>query len=282
MLMLSHDIRKRLARMPLLGRTGMMAYRLRTVLPHAGSNVRDVLRWLWTSKEYTNYTYDLTDLNQRYLAALVATVTGVPRQQALTYIRELAQDEALADHIRRRRQSSDEAAFADAAVHYGRRLGWYAFVRITRPQVVIETGVDKGLGACVLTAALRRNADEGHPGRYYGTDINPEAGYLLGGPYAEHGEILYGDSLDSLRSLDVTVDLFINDSDHSAAYEAREYDLIEQKLSPRALVVGDNAHVTGKLLDFADRTGRAFLFFREEPVDHWYPGAGIGVAYPQA
>jgi hypothetical protein len=24
---------------------------------------------------------------------------------------------------------------------------------------------------------------------------------------------------------------------------------------------------------------RAFLFFREQPQDHWYPGAGIGIAY---
>jgi hypothetical protein len=30
------------------------------------------------------------------------------------------------------------------------------------------------------------------------------------------------------------------------------------------------------LSTWAESTGRMFDFFREEPMDHWYPGAGIG------
>jgi hypothetical protein len=26
---------------------------------------------------------------------------------------------------------------------------------------------------------------------------------------------------------------------------------------------------------------RNFLFFKEEPEEHWYPGAGIGIAFPR-
>ena len=46
-----------------------------------------------------------------------------------------------------------------------------------------------------------------------------------------------------------------------------------------AVVLGDNAHVTDKLYQFATRTGRKFLFFQQKPLNHWYPGAGIGAAY---
>jgi predicted O-methyltransferase YrrM len=163
---------------------------------------------------------------------------------------------------------------------FGRRLGWYAVARAIKPGTVVETGVERGHGAVILCAALMRNATEGHPGRYYGTDINPEAGYLLTEPYSAMGNILYGDSIESLKALDGTIDLFINDSDHSAEYEYREYHTVAHKLSPGAIILGDNAHVTDSLALFARETGRRFIFFREEPKNHWYPGAGIGISFP--
>jgi len=134
----------------------------------------------------------------------------------------------------------------------------------------------------VLAAALLRNREEGHEGRHFGTDIDPGAGFLLTGEYAEVGEILYGDSIESLTGLDETIDVFINDSDHSADYEALEYVAVAGKLAENAVVIGDNAHVTDKLFKFARSTGRRFLYFREIPADHWYSGAGIGFAYRDA
>ena len=91
--------------------------------------------------------------------------------------------------------------------------------------------------------------------------------------------MLYGDSITSLAKLETAIDLFINDSDHSVEYEMREYEAVAAKLAHHAIVIGDNAHFSDKLIDFAERSGRDFLFFHEEPDRHWYPGAGIGVAY---
>jgi predicted O-methyltransferase YrrM len=240
------------------------------------------LRWLVTSREESNFTYDLTDANLAYLAHILAVVTGESDAVARAYIEEIRGDRELADHLLARMQGSAFRSVSDNRLGYARRLGWYALVRLTKPRVVVETGVDKGLGATVLCAALLRNRAEGHEGRYYGTDIDPAAGWLLTAPYAAAGEILYGDSIESLDALDASVDLFINDSDHSADYEAREYETILPKLSPRGIILGDNAHVTAKLAEFSSRTGRAFLFFKEDPKDHWYPGAGIGISYPPA
>ena len=56
-----------------------------------------------------------------------------------------------------------------------------------KPKVVVETGVDHGIGSCILCAALLRNTKEGEGGRYYGTEIRTEAGRLLSGIYAEIG-----------------------------------------------------------------------------------------------
>jgi predicted O-methyltransferase YrrM len=157
---------------------------------------------------------------------------------------------------------------------------WYAITRATKPKVIVETGVDQGMGAIVLCAALSRNAAEGISGRYYGTDINPDAGFYLQSPYSDYGRILYGDSLRSLEGLSEQFDLFINDSDHSESYEQAEYELIKTKLSPQAIVLGDNSHVSPKLAEFSVREARPFLFLSEEPADHWYRGAGVGISLP--
>jgi hypothetical protein len=91
--------------------------------------------------------------------------------------------------------------------------------------------------------------------------------------------VIYGDSIATLREFPEEIDLFVNDSDHSAEYEYREYQAVAGKLGPRAVILGDNSHLTDSLYRFAGETGRCFLFFREEPKDHWYPGAGIGFAF---
>ncbi len=185
----------------------------------------------------------------------------------------------LIDHVRTTTMNSDRAFLADRSIRFGRRLGWYALARALKPRIIIESGVDKGLGACLLAAALRRNARDGDCGHYFGTDINPHAGYLLSGPYAEFGTLLYGDSVATLRTFNSNIDIFINDSDHSPEYEALEYLAIKDKLSEQAIILGDNAHCTDKLLEFSVRECRQFLYFQERPSGHWYPGGGIGISF---
>lgn len=253
--------------------------RARIALGYVRAPLANLVRWLFASREITNFTYDLDALNTRHLAAMIADVTGEGIDRIQSYIDELQGDEALRAHIAKTTRQSELGIVADEVARYGRRVGWYAFARALKPAMIVETGIDKGLGACVLAAALKRNHEEGHPGTYVGTDIDPRAGYLLSGDYSRYGRILYGDSIASLRGLAGPIDLFINDSDHSADYEAREYDTVADRLSARAVILGDNAHATDRLLEFARRTGRHFLFFREQPKAHWYPGAGIGIAF---
>jgi len=246
-----------------------------------GRRVQQFMEWLVASKEDTNYTYDLTPLNRAHLAAVISVVTERPITEIQGYLAEPDADAALQAHYTQTlaRLPAEMAALADPVARWARRLGWYAVLRALKPRLVVETGVDKGLGALLLCAALKRNTREGHSGRYLGTDINPNAGYLLNGSYAEHGALLIGDSIASLRSLAQPIDVFINDSDHSADYEYAEYKTIAHLLHPGSVIIGDNSHVTDKLTRFAAETNRRFLFFREEPEAHWYAGAGIGFAF---
>ncbi len=266
-------------RLPLIGRILVFLFRLRIAVRFLFDLCKKLLGWLIHSRELSNYTYDLSDLNVRHLASLLEIVLAKPHDEILSYIAELNKDETLRDHIRQGYLKSGARNFSDTEPKYARRVGWYAIARATKPKVVIETGIDKGLGSCVLAAALMKNAQEGFPGRYYGTDINPAAGFLFSGRYREYGEILYGDSIASLQKITAPIDLFINDSDHSAKYERDEYKTIASKLSENAIILGDNAHCTDALIDFAYETKRRFVFFSEKPKSHWYAGAGIGIAY---
>jgi hypothetical protein len=245
-----------------------------------GPRLSQLVRKTFGTGEITNFTYDLTAKNLNYLAHMVAFAARRPRAEIAGFIAEARQDAGLKQHVADAIRARGAPLDTSVECLFGRRLGWYALVRALRPRVVVETGVERGHGAVLLCAALLRNAAEGHPGRYFGLDIDPGAGWLLTGKYAQTGKILYGDSLESLANLQETIDLFVNDSDHSADYEAREYLAIKSKLSSNAVILGDNAHATDKLALFSEQTGRNFLFFREEPLDHWYAGAGIGISFP--
>jgi hypothetical protein len=261
-----------------LGRVVLLPVRLRTALGYYAPQLKRTVTWVFSSREVANFTFEITQENYEYLAHTVSAITGVPYSASVGYLDELQGDEALRRHVIDGIRKSPMRHSADERCAFGRRLGWYAFVRILKPRVIVETGVDKGLGSVTLCAALMRNVAEGFPGRYFGTDKDPDAGFLLREPYSSVGEILYGDSIQSLQSIPA-IDILINDSDHSAEYERREYELVEPKLGPNGLILGDNSHCTDVLARFSAERGRQFIFFREQPKDHWYPGAGIGISF---
>ncbi|WP_200211180.1 class I SAM-dependent methyltransferase [Micromonospora coerulea] len=272
-------LRRAIARTP-LAPVAAFPKRLARVARHDAKVLRTSARWLVTSREHHNYTYELTKLSRHHLAWFVSVVCDVPVKQVRAYLNEIETDEELRGHIERATAAASRRGLADKRVRYARRIGWYAIVRARKPAHVVETGVDKGLGSCVLAAALLRNTAEGHPGRLTSLDINPEAGYLARAtPWAGVVDLVIGDSVASIGALDRPVDLFLHDSDHSRGHEKREFDAVEPKLAPGAMLLTDNVTVTNVLAEHAERTGRRFLAYRETPARHWYPGDGIGVAW---
>lgn len=255
-------------------RVAALPMRVRAVTAHDTQVVRASLRWLITSKEHTNYTYDLSELNWEHLAWWVSAVTGCGVAEARSVLNEGRFDGQLRQHVTTLTASSSRRGLADLDVRLGRRIGWYALVRILRPAHVIETGTDKGLGSVTLAQALRRNGT----GKLTTLDVNENAGYLIRG-YEDTVELVIADSVGWLDTLDRPVDLFIHDSLHSRQHELSELRAVEGVLSPDAVVLSDNSHVTDALPSWAEAQGWSFLFFSEVPTDHWYPGGGIGAAF---
>ena len=266
-------IRRHLASSP-VARGAALPLRTMAVARYDARVIGRSVSWLVRSRETTNYTYDLDPLNRDQLCWFVSTVTGAGIGHVRDWAAELEHDQDLIEHLTRRLASNPRWRICAQEPHWARRFGWYAFVRATQPDRVVETGTHLGLGSCVIAAALLRN---GH-GQLTTIDIDAEAGYLIGDPYASVIDRRTGSSVEVLADMN-DVDLFLHDSLHTYEYESSELKAVEPNLRPGAIILSDNAHDSAALSDWAERTGRHYLFFKESPVDHWWPGDGIGAAW---
>src|SRR5690606_16156547 len=125
-----------------------------------------IIKWLFNSKEDTNFTYELTNKNKLYVAQQISLVTKTDVNLILNYFKELEHDKALKNQIIKKINNSLWKNIADKEINYAKRLGWYAFARCLKPKVIIETGVDKGLGSIILCKALMENKKEGFSGMF--------------------------------------------------------------------------------------------------------------------
>lgn len=248
-------------------------YRCRLILRHVGKALKKSVLWLFKSKEFANFTYDLAPANKNYLAWFVADVCGISVSEARAYFHELETNSELDSYIKSRLAQHHRGNEIDSQPFFGRRIGWYAIVRATKPSIVVETGTEKGLGSLVLASALLKNGS----GRLITIDMEPSAGLLIGTEYEGVIERVIDDSLSAISKID-QIDFFIHDSDHSAEHEAREFELLHTRLSIDGIALSDNAHVTAELAKWSLEHGRRFMYFSEQPLNHWYPGAGIGVS----
>lgn len=253
-------------------------FRFRRITIYLKPQLLAGIRWVPMKTEYSNFYYSITEANRGDLANLISVISNIPATEIENYFEEIENNAEVNEKLRMFKDS--DSNLRDSQLALGRRIGWYALVRALKPKVVVETGVHHGLGALTLISALRKNIEDGFAGHYFGTDISLSAGGLVKGSLGSVGEILYGDSLESLTKLqDKSIDLFINDSDHSVEYEAKEYELLLAKGSESLVILGDNSHATSALREFSRRNERDFIFFKEIPVNHFYPGAGIGFSF---
>lgn len=270
---MSSQLRRRIARSP-IARGAALPLRTMMVARYDAQIIRQSLDWLVRSRETTNFTYDLHPLNREQLSWFVAAVCGAEVGQVRAWMQELQDDHRLLTSLTERLASGPRRGISASEPHWARRLGWYALVRAAQPDHVVETGTHLGLGSCAIAAALLRN---GH-GRLTTIDIDRDAGYLVGEPWSAVVDRRTGASVDVVAELR-DVDLFLHDSLHTYEYETQELSAVEPNLCDDAIVLSDNAHESSALADWAERSGRRYLFFAERPRDHWWRGDGIGAAW---
>ena len=137
-----------------MGRLCLIPFRLGWALTFCVRQAGVMVKWAFGSKEYYNHTYHLTTLNRGYLVSYIAVISGHGEAEIEGYFRELENDSQLSALLERQTLNSPDRHNSDVEPRYGRRIGWYALVRATKPKVIVETGVDRGLGTAVLAPAL--------------------------------------------------------------------------------------------------------------------------------
>ncbi|GAA0671056.1 class I SAM-dependent methyltransferase [Kitasatospora atroaurantiaca] len=253
--------------------------RLADVTRHNAQSVKKSAAWLVRSREHVHYTYDLEPHNLEHLAWFVATVTGSRVDAVRGYLAEAQEDAELRRVLGAGLARSDRRATTDPVIRYGRRIGWYAMVRALKPRFVVETGTNRGMGSVVIAAALLRNGT----GRLATADIDDRSGELIIPPYDKVVDHVVSDSLEFLAGPAVRqdpIDLLFADTGHTAEHERAELAAATPLLSPGAVVLATKAYCWPELSRWAEEQGREFLFFNEQPRDHWYPGVGIGASFP--
>lgn len=232
-------------------------------------------RYLAAGRELDNFTYDIDNSDE--LAVFLADALGVAAAAATGAIREVEGDHDLRLRLEARLRRRPDR---EHRVRYGRRVGWYAVVRLRRPALVVATGVHDGLGAEVLLRALERNAAQGSPGTLVSIDVNPGAGWLVDESLRPRHELHLGDARTTLEHAigGRRVDVFLHDSDHRYEHETFELETVLPVSGDGSVLMSDNAHASTAFADFCRRHGLDPHLFRERPRTHFYPGAGIGLA----
>jgi predicted O-methyltransferase YrrM len=225
--------------------------------------------------ETSNFTYEITNADE--LVTFLRDHFVAERDLIASYVEEVETNielrESLDVTLQQRKGKRSHA-------RYGRRIGWYALVRLIRPRVVVETGVHDGLGSSVLLSALARNSIEGNEGRLIAIDLDPDSGWLVPIYLRSRLELVIDDAVSVLQGVQpASIDLFIHDSLHAYDYQSSEYAAVEPGLSPTAVIIADDAHDVPALADFSRARGRPYAEWHEN-ANHFYGGSSIGVSLP--
>ena len=134
----------------------------------------------------------------------------------------------------------------------------YCMVRLTRPSIVVETGVARGVTSYNILRALAENGN-GHlysidlPLRRYGA--RSDVGNLVPEWLRARWTLIFGPGVDEMMRLFGTIgsiDMFIHDSDHRYLNQLREYQLALTVMNKGGILVSDDID-TDALADASDK-----------------------------
>lgn len=233
------------------------------------------LRYLLFDSELDNYTFDLADEDE--LARAVAEAVDASPVRIRELFDELRTDARFDSDVRARTRGRLDVKRRPPL---GRRLGWYALVRELRPQLVVECGVQDGIGSTVLLRALERNVEEGAPGRLLSFDAMPGAGWMVPDRLRQHWQLVTAyierPTLDSVLA-GKEVGLVIEDTGAGHDVERLSYEGALEHAAHRLVLVSASAQVSSALKDLADERSLPYRQVAGRPKDHFHPGIPTGL-----
>tara|TARA_Y100000816_G_scaffold292262_1_gene286660 strand:+ start:1576 stop:2367 length:792 start_codon:yes stop_codon:yes gene_type:complete len=239
-------------------------------------NINEAIKWIIAGKEITNFTYPIK--NNHELIHIANIITGLDYNVIKKIINEL--DFKKNNELK---PFFTELFFKEIndTKKFGRRVLWYILARAIKPDVIIESGVFKGMGAGLLIFALHKNYKEQPLVKleYKGLDIKMNnLFYNEKNSSKVQVQLVEQDSIEFLKSYkDKKKILYISDAEHNYDFEFQEYELIKKNFAPGSIIISDTG--SKSLSDFSIINNKKMICFAEIPGEHWYKGAKCSVSY---
>lgn len=233
------------------------------------------IKWILFSKEISNFTYEIRNENELLHVAQNITSLDYP------LLKKILDEINVEDNDFKKILTKDYFKDFSKNKIFGRRLLWYILVRTIKPDIVIESGVDKKLGSAILVQGLYKNYLENYKkNEFIGLDIeNKKISYfnLQNDNYTNY-KFYYQNTLDFLRKYkNKKKTIYISDAYHNYDFETQEYNLIKNNLAPGSIIVSDNN--SGSLSDFSIKNKKNIIYFHEDVKNFWHKGGVTSVSY---
>jgi hypothetical protein len=249
----------------------MIAPRVLRAVRSSGQPLLHVLPWAVASREYTNFSYETTEVSRAGLCGMVAVIANADIRTVIAFADELRSNAELAEHVRADHADSDRKWASDPQFRPGRLMLYYLLIRALKSGFVVEAGVDKGLGAVIMCEALRRNAAEGYTGDYLGIEYNPLQQSSIYSRFPHKiGEIRHGNSPDVIRTITRKIDLFVHETTPEPDHVAAQVAALQGHMAERGVFA--SVWPLPQFVEYAARNGKRVLMHKDEPAHHWYPG----------
>jgi len=161
-------------------------------------------------------------------------------------------DQVLAE-LQERTESRDLQFPERFAVEHESGRFLFLLVRMTRPRLMVETGVANGASTFLVLTAMRENEE----GSLISFDVTSDVGSLLTEDEraSQHWELRIidpGTLPESIADLD-GLDIFMHDSDHSYANVSSELETAWPRVRPGGLIIGDDGETSYAFLEASAR-----------------------------
>ena len=146
----------------------------------------------------------------------------------------------------------------------------YCIVRLRKPNIVVETGVARGITSFFLLSALERNGK----GRLYSIDLpmmgKGEVGILVPDNLKARWELIFGvgfREMKRLRKRINEIEIFIHDSDHSYYGQKAEYGVALKWLAKDGILISDDVG-NDAFLEASEESGRYPMILPQEKSEN--------------
>ena len=145
----------------------------------------------------------------------------------------------------------------------------YSFVRLTKPSIVVETGVARGVTTAYILKALDMNGF----GHLYSIELPilmPKAWKEIGGvvpdSLKQRWTLTFGPGTYEMKKLQEKIDeidMFVHDSEHTYSNQLAEFKIAWSWLKKHGLIISDDIN-NDALLEISEKTRGILVLVKQE------------------